>query len=393
MPNDQKVGFALGLLLLGIVAAFFFRHPPLEKTDVPTLESSADVDAQISEKDVTPYLSGIEAEQDDVSGPTPAGENHLASGDANSRSRREPPRWEVPDFLKRNTSSNGNRISNPEKVAPNPIPLVSESTTNTKLSTSTKSRTLKYIPEHNNAWETVPPIPIPDETDSPAKSPFPADSSRATAPETLKTHVVQSGETLSGIASKHLGSSARFEEIYEANRDLLKNPNDLRVGMKLKIPPRRRAADVETLPADGPSASAASTRSTAPTTAAVRKPFTRAAIRTPDGHPSKADTKTPPTTTDESNSQEANTDNANEPAASRPVAPRGRFAPARRSPYQPKPDASQTSIESMPTAKPMDIVKQSAAGRKPAKKRLTQTPPNDLPLDVQIQTDAETATR
>ena len=54
MPNDQKVGFALGLLLLGIVAAFFFRNPQMKTPDVPELESSAEVDARISEKSVTP---------------------------------------------------------------------------------------------------------------------------------------------------------------------------------------------------------------------------------------------------------------------------------------------------------------------------------------------------
>ena len=49
-------------------------------------------------------------------------------------------------------------------------------------------------------------------------------------------YTVQSGDTLSGVASKTLGSSRKFEAIYEANRDILATPNSLQIGMKLRIP-------------------------------------------------------------------------------------------------------------------------------------------------------------
>lgn len=47
---------------------------------------------------------------------------------------------------------------------------------------------------------------------------------------------VRPGDTLSSIARSVLGSSARWEEIFQANRDLLRSPNDLRVGQELRIP-------------------------------------------------------------------------------------------------------------------------------------------------------------
>ncbi|MEM0966727.1 MAG: LysM peptidoglycan-binding domain-containing protein [Verrucomicrobiota bacterium] len=50
-------------------------------------------------------------------------------------------------------------------------------------------------------------------------------------------YVVQPGDTLSSIARSVFGSSARWEEIFQANRDLLRSPNDLRVGQELQIPP------------------------------------------------------------------------------------------------------------------------------------------------------------
>ena len=49
---------------------------------------------------------------------------------------------------------------------------------------------------------------------------------------------MKSGETLTGLASRYLGSSARFMELYEANRDQLKGPNDLRAGITIRIPNR-----------------------------------------------------------------------------------------------------------------------------------------------------------
>lgn len=57
---------------------------------------------------------------------------------------------------------------------------------------------------------------------------------------TTRTHTVESGDSLSTIARQHLGSSARWDEIYELNRKLLGgDPDALKVGMKLRIPSRR----------------------------------------------------------------------------------------------------------------------------------------------------------
>lgn len=47
---------------------------------------------------------------------------------------------------------------------------------------------------------------------------------------------VKKGDTLGAIAQKQLGSARLATKIYEANRDLMKNPNDLRVGWVLQIP-------------------------------------------------------------------------------------------------------------------------------------------------------------
>ena len=49
-------------------------------------------------------------------------------------------------------------------------------------------------------------------------------------------HTVQSGDTLSKIAKQHLGGSDKYMAIFNANKDVLQNPDLIKVGQKLKIP-------------------------------------------------------------------------------------------------------------------------------------------------------------
>ncbi len=52
-----------------------------------------------------------------------------------------------------------------------------------------------------------------------------------------RTHLVVRGDTLSSIAMQYYGTSAGWRFIYEANRNILPNPNVLAVGNELTIPP------------------------------------------------------------------------------------------------------------------------------------------------------------
>jgi nucleoid-associated protein YgaU len=53
-------------------------------------------------------------------------------------------------------------------------------------------------------------------------------------------YVVERGDTLIGIARNVLGDESRWREIYELNLDALDSPHQLRIGMKLKLPPRNK---------------------------------------------------------------------------------------------------------------------------------------------------------
>jgi LysM repeat protein len=53
---------------------------------------------------------------------------------------------------------------------------------------------------------------------------------------TAQEYTVKSGDTLSKLAERFYNSMSKWEKIYEANRDALKNPNYIYIGQKLMIP-------------------------------------------------------------------------------------------------------------------------------------------------------------
>jgi len=61
------------------------------------------------------------------------------------------------------------------------------------------------------------------------------DPSIAPPPEP-RTHKVQAGDTLSKIAKQFYGDANKYMKIFEANKDQLKDPNQIKVGQVLKIP-------------------------------------------------------------------------------------------------------------------------------------------------------------
>ena len=54
--------------------------------------------------------------------------------------------------------------------------------------------------------------------------------------EVPKSYEVQSGDTLSKISEKFYGTANRWNDIYQANRDILSSARSLRVGQELLIP-------------------------------------------------------------------------------------------------------------------------------------------------------------
>ena len=55
-----------------------------------------------------------------------------------------------------------------------------------------------------------------------------------TGEETI--YVVQKGDTLGALAQRFYGKASLYPKIFEANRDILSNPDLIKVGQKLRIP-------------------------------------------------------------------------------------------------------------------------------------------------------------
>lgn len=53
-----------------------------------------------------------------------------------------------------------------------------------------------------------------------------------------RSHTVAKGDTLSAIAKQYLGNANDWRQIFDANRDVLDNPDRINPGQVLKIPAR-----------------------------------------------------------------------------------------------------------------------------------------------------------
>jgi nucleoid-associated protein YgaU len=58
-------------------------------------------------------------------------------------------------------------------------------------------------------------------------------------PAPQRRHTIADGDTLPALAQRYLGAPERYLEIYECNRDVLHNPDELPIGTELRIPALR----------------------------------------------------------------------------------------------------------------------------------------------------------
>ena len=78
--------------------------------------------------------------------------------------------------------------------------------------------------------------PRPDFSNVESGSSSTAPSPTPAATPAVKTYTVQKGDSLSKIAKHEYGNANDWRKIYEANRDIIKNPDLIHPGQVLKIP-------------------------------------------------------------------------------------------------------------------------------------------------------------
>ena len=105
--------------------------------------------------------------------------------------------------------------------------------------------TVKSEDEKNQIWNALKTVPdyqgevVADIKVAPLAAAAGAGAgagAQATGAAAGRTYTVQAGDTLSGIAKEHLGDATKYTKIFEANRDVLSDPDRIKPGQVLKIP-------------------------------------------------------------------------------------------------------------------------------------------------------------
>lgn len=214
MHPDRKIGIAMGILLVGVVAALFFRNEPLPVDDSLSVRRERELNARLRERDVSVYLT-----------------------DGNDADVEPEPEFDLPELL--------DRMKSRAPVAPQPIGLPTSDPADRQEVVADR--------ESSDGLRFAPPEVALDQNSATDKGPAKTGMAPATMADVLGTddsgksgpaatarkffnYTVKFGDTLSEIAEEHLGSQSRYREIYEANKDTMASPDLLRVGKAIRIP-------------------------------------------------------------------------------------------------------------------------------------------------------------
>jgi LysM repeat protein len=92
----------------------------------------------------------------------------------------------------------------------------------------------RVMEEFNKLVDTDNTLNLIEIDEKPAPPPAPVEQ----PVEADTIHEVIAGDTLSGLAKTYYGNASMYMKIFEANRDILDDPNLIKIGQKLRIPPK-----------------------------------------------------------------------------------------------------------------------------------------------------------
>ena len=205
MPREQKLGFTLLILMIGLTTAYCFRKADDQRARPPRLQQEDSINQQMVDDYLIPYFPGI-----------------------NSTANRHPDQsvQDAHQWVQEEQEHDHN--SDPTTSIP-PIAMIQ----NIDDRSPFDSRDMRHTELTESA--VVPdPYPVNDPSDN---NPFPQSEQQ------IINHEIQPGETLSGIAYHYFGSAQHYLKLFQDNRDVISSPNEIRPGMVLKI----------VLPVDDPS--------------------------------------------------------------------------------------------------------------------------------------------
>ena len=110
-----------------------------------------------------------------------------------------------------------------------------DSKTTTANNVSTETAKTDKDKEEVTGTATTDTVDTADKKDDTIQTEKSAKEDSSSAPKT-RTIIVLKGESLSKIAEKIYGSSRKYTLLYEANKETLKDPNNIHIGQILKVP-------------------------------------------------------------------------------------------------------------------------------------------------------------
>jgi hypothetical protein len=252
MHTDRKIGFAMGILLIGIVAALFFRNEPLLRTDVQGVRREEELNQRLKDRNVAVYLDDKPRHKgDDLNGePAWTLRDVLKSMDSRNKELPSPVssrQRKVNSELRNEPDLDGFRTwkdAPDEGGSAGTDPATTSPKAAGQESSPATSRPLPALMPDSLVKDTTPsgesPVPSPAAPGDPFP-PAPTEPSTSSKeafvpPAEFEEYVVKYGDTLSGIAEKFLGSQGKYMQIFEANKDRMSSPDRLEVGKPLRIP-------------------------------------------------------------------------------------------------------------------------------------------------------------
>ena len=219
---DRKIGFAMGILLIGVVAALFFRNERLADDAVPSVQRRDLIDSRLRDRNVLIY-------EDDPSDQNP--------GD-------QEPVWTMPELLEDYQARSPDlplpvgAVPSDPSDAPAASPSASDSPGSLAEILGTPSSPSTSRPIVPPVQAARQPNPTPERLQTAARKGTTGNQtlSDRSAPTEFDEYTIRYGDTLSGIADRLLGSPTRYRELYDANRDRIASPDRLQVGTTIRVP-------------------------------------------------------------------------------------------------------------------------------------------------------------
>ncbi|GAB5443848.1 MAG: hypothetical protein Fues2KO_41970 [Fuerstiella sp.] len=226
MHPDRKIGIAMGILLVGVVGALFFRNEPLDQQMTSGMRREQELNERLRDRDVAVYFEDGQTAGSEVDEVERQLQQLLESDLYPDDPVPEP--TGIEQAAAQPTESGPPPISH-DGVLIDPSGRMRPALPETgRVASATDNRSNQ--PADSSTIVAASPPKGSQTASGPDADDFSA------APPEFDEYTVQFGDTLSEIAERFLGSQTRYRDIYEANRDRMASPDQLKVGKAIRIP-------------------------------------------------------------------------------------------------------------------------------------------------------------